>query len=273
MIDVEYYTRLFFENDEPAPLLLNQGKNIYVYPILVKDYPIYELCKDDVLLIDKNSISDINIIKMSYLDYICGYVAKDKKYGKSFLNKFATLLKLVLHEDYIGVDTTKDNKYAIVIYEKNKNGEEIIKAIIKSKEFEDLKRIILHQNDRKYDDRYLSPDIRKAIEDYYKLKYSNCTAPSLERKKVYVISKTGILMQNINQMTYRTFDNVYKTLVDDDIYLANKILQSSEKYDIKDEIKHPMMTKEIDEFDQVFSNADSFEKKVQQGASGNPVNI
>jgi hypothetical protein len=84
--------------------------------------------------------------------------------------------------------------------------EEIVKYIITPKEFDEISKIILNQNDAHYDGRYVSPDVKELMNEYYKVKYANTRSPSLEEKKAFITSKTGIDINTINEMTYRYFD-------------------------------------------------------------------
>ena len=69
MIDIEQLTLKYFQNSEEVPYKVKKGEPLLIKPILVKDYSIYEN-SIDILTIDKNSIGDIEIIKMSYLKLI-----------------------------------------------------------------------------------------------------------------------------------------------------------------------------------------------------------
>jgi hypothetical protein len=83
--------------------------------------------------------------------------------------------------------------------------------------------------------------------------------------KTYTIAKTGILMNDINNMTYRTFSQVYQSCVDTDIYFGQKIIQGSYKYKVDEDIKYPLYEKKKDVLDEVFSeSAESFTNRVNQ---------
>ena len=43
-------------------------------------------------------------------------------------------------------------------------------SVISEKEFDDIKKIILYQNDIDYDDRYVNPDVQKEYEKWCALK-------------------------------------------------------------------------------------------------------
>ena len=105
----------------------------------------------------------------------------------------------------------------------------------------------------------MSDDIKKVIEDYYKLRNGNqYRHASLEEQKVFVMLRSGISIQQINEMSYRIFSQVYTTALDCDLYLANKIIQSSQKYETKGEIIHPLLEKKKDILEEVFQDADKF---------------
>ena len=58
----EHIKELYF--DEPIPY-----KELLIYPVTMKDYLEFHLAVS-CLLIDKNSIPDVNIISMSYLRFL-----------------------------------------------------------------------------------------------------------------------------------------------------------------------------------------------------------
>ena len=66
--DIEQYKVIYFDNDEPVTYHLNEY-DIKISPILVKDAPTYNFAKQ-ILLLDKNSTNDIEIIQMNYLDFL-----------------------------------------------------------------------------------------------------------------------------------------------------------------------------------------------------------
>ena len=61
----------FFMYDEPVPY-----KNLMIYPAIMKEYISFFTCVD-CLMINKNIIPDIKVIKMSYLDYLF-YLSEQK---------------------------------------------------------------------------------------------------------------------------------------------------------------------------------------------------
>ena len=104
-----------------------------------------------------------------------------------YINWFLNICKLCFGYEKIGiVEKNKKNCLALC------NEDETIEHIITPKEFDDIMKIILNQNDSSYDNRYINPEVRELMESYYKAKYNNMRSPTLEEKKAYVTSKTGI---------------------------------------------------------------------------------
>lgn len=264
MIDIKVLEMLYFQNDFDCPYKTRDGYELKISPIKVKDWSIFEYSMD-ILQLDKNSVNDIEIIQMSYLDYLFKLIKDEAEVGISqyaFQEKLGSVFVYSMNEPYIAMGENK-GKSCIILYDEYDN----IKGTISSKEFEEISKIILYQNLISYDDRYMSQDIKDAIQEYYRIqsKMSDNVQPTLEKKKAFVISKTGILMNELNEMTYRTFGQVYDSCVDTDIYIGRKIIQGSYKYEVKEDVKHPLFEKEVDVIDRVFGkDADNFVKEVNQ---------
>ena len=84
----EHIKELYF--DEPIPY-----KELLIYPVTMKDYLEFHLAVS-CLLIDKNSIPDVNIISMSYLRFLYYQSLENKE---PYIYMIKVLLCLVLHID------------------------------------------------------------------------------------------------------------------------------------------------------------------------------
>lgn len=257
MVDLDKLKNFYFCNSFDVPYDLKKGNTILIKPILLKDYPIYEWSKQ-ILEIQKNEINDIKIIQMSYLDFIINVCFNSIPYAKEQLQ---TLLNLCLGVEYIsfGVD---NNKNCIIVCDKDG----IILNVINHKEFDDISKIILNQNDYKYDNRYINPEVRELLNDYYKIKYSNIHSPTLEQKKSFVCSKIGKTFSDINNMPYREFDLMYNSALNSEIYLTTKITEASYKYEVKEQTIHPLFTKDKDPYEEAFESSDILASKGISGA-------
>lgn len=256
MVDIKDLELRYFCNGYDVPYKVKEGGELNIKPILVKDYPYYELAKN-ILDLPKNETNDIEVIKMSYLEYLINIIKVNEAY-KGF---FIKLCELCLNFVNIGI-IKHNNKNCIALCDEN----EIIKYIITPKEFDEISKIILNQNDANYDDRYINPDVRELMEQYYKVKYSNSRHPSLEEKKSYVTSRTGININVLNNMTYRYFDLVYSSSVNSEIYIAQKMVQCSYKYDVKEDIKHPLFEPKKDPYAEIFEDTTILGEKGISGA-------
>lgn len=301
MIDdrkIEYYKQTNFCNGTPVKYTLSKGKvvkgedgaesiskgDISIYPILVKDAQSFLWC-EDIITIDKNSINDVNAITSTYLNYLLTSIIP-KENMKLSDNVMATqlyrLLSLVLQdevkqgfqflfymdEQYTVCRDSVTNKPVIAIVKLDDETKTIVEyKEINEKEFDDICKIIKFQNDPYYIDRYISPDVRKMVNDYYRLKEKTdkTESPSLEKQKAFVTSKTGITLSQLNEFTYRYFIEVYQACLNSELYIGQKIIQGSFKYDIKEDIKHPMFEPYKDPIAEAFGgDATAFENKINK---------
>ena len=86
---LEHIKELYF--DEPIPY-----KELLIYPVTMKDYLEFHWLVS-CLLIDKNSIPDINVISMSYLRFLYYNAANN---DEPYVYMIKMLLCMVLHMDF-----------------------------------------------------------------------------------------------------------------------------------------------------------------------------
>jgi hypothetical protein len=251
------YQLLYFQNELPVPLQLKNGK-IDIYPIMVKDWSIFEGSLG-VLQIDKNKTNNIEQIQMSYMDFLFHLIEQDEQYK----NMLVTVLLMSFRAERIGFIRENNKPYIIVADDK-----QIVTAKISAKEFNKIKDIIFYYNINDYNDIDVSEDVRKLAQEYYKIKNGDSYSPTLEEQKIYVIAKTGMSMQEVNNMAYRTFNMVFKSALDSEMFLANKIIQASFKYEIKEDVTHPLFTRKKNPYEDVFANKEEFINKINQANNG-----
>lgn len=256
MVDIKDLELRYFCNGFDVPYKVKEGGELNIKPILVKDYPYYETAKV-ILELPKNETDNIEVIKMSYLEFLFNIINTNELY-KSF---FVKICELCFNYENIGIIKHK-NKYCIALCDE----EETVKYIITPKEFDEIIKIILNQNDAHYDGRYISPDVKELMNEYYKVKYANTHSPSLEEKKAFITSKIGIDINTINKMTYRYFDLVYSSSVNNDLYFAQKMVQCSYKYDVKEDVRHPLFEPPKDPYAEIFEDTGILGEKGISGA-------
>ena len=258
---LKYYEEYYFSSATPIPFQVkNGGYILHIKPVTVSMYPFY---RDNVsvLTIDKNRINDAKIISMSYLQYLVDIVLPQ---DKAYQHALFTILSISLGDDYKYTVGHLDNGKAYLgVYQED----EILCRIV-AKEFDRISEIILNYNDREYDDRYISEDLRKAMEDFYNIKYKDQHVPTLEEKKAFVSFKSGLTLNQLNEMSYRHFDIMYNHCVKNDLFFADKIIQASEKYKVNEEIVYPLFKKKSDKYSEFLQDAGSFERRVSAAAQG-----
>lgn len=252
MVDIKQLELLYFVNNKPTPYK-TKYREIMIYPITVENWGEFSDALT-CMTIRKEELGNPDVLQMKYMDFLFSLCSEDGR----FWNKLYTVIKYALKEDYVNVHLL-DNKNHLAITDKDGNN----KYLINAKEFDDIKKIILFQNIHDYDDRYISPDVRKAMEDYERIKNKNVHYPSLEKKKIFVMSINGISEEKINRMSYRSFIQIYNSIINRDIYFIQNIIKASPKYEIKDEVIHPEFRMETDRLGASFVEKEVLENKIK----------
>jgi hypothetical protein len=147
MFDTSLYGH-FLEYDSPI-----QYKTLTIYPVQLKDYHAF-IAASFVLNIAKDEIGP-EAASMSYIDFIAMLIllGQDKKLEKCFTD----IAKLCFHKDIEDCFfDIKDNGHFILVVD----GKEFNK-----KEFDEIRSIIMFQNILDYDDKYVDPELAKALEE------------------------------------------------------------------------------------------------------------
>lgn len=200
-VDLDFLTRVYFYFDLPVPYQV-EGGTLEITPISLTQSEIF-LGSKTVLSIDKNIFPDPKIIQMSYLKFICDVlIPEDETNVQRLLN--ILLMCLGLKDPDIVCLNGDPSRPAI--YDKTLN------ITITPNQFDDIKKIILYQNIPHYDDSYINPDLKKAMDEEDALKNKNVVVPSLERKMAIITAHSGVLKSDQEKMTYRAhcalFDEV-----------------------------------------------------------------
>lgn len=253
MVDMEQLELIYFQNNKPVPYLLQCGVEILIYPIRLEDWSVF-YSSLTVFTTEKVEYDDLDILKLPYIDFL-KFLIKQNEVNEAMIYN---VLSQSLKEKNIAISQSNGKSVIAILDE-----EDLIKSIITSKEMEEIKKIILKQNIYNYDDRYISPDIKKEIDAYNKIRYKGVVQPNFEKEKVFVMSKSGISEDALNKMYYRTFSLMFRMMVDNDIYFANKMMESSPKYDVKEGSVHPLFAKEDDGISSAFTSSDKLKNKIK----------
>lgn len=196
-IDLDFLKRVYFYFDKPVEYKLN-NYILKIYPVNVSESE-YFLSSIELFSIDKNSAPSVEIIQMSYLQFIFDVLLKQ---NENNLNKFVNLLSLCLHMKDPRVNF--DEKGKPVLIEGNNE------YCINGQQFEDIRRIILYQNLINFDDTYINPELKKAMNEVDELRNKGIEPVSIERKMAIISAHTGISKKEQMDMTYRSHSLLFE---------------------------------------------------------------
>ena len=185
-MDNSYLIEFMF--DEPV-----KYKELKFYPIMMRDY-FYFFYYCEVLSVDKNSIPDVKIISMSYLDYLILYSNEENDY----IQKLLRVINLCTKEEIVEVyNTDKKNNFQL----------KIGNNFYSSSDVDEITKIICEQNMVELPDYSIQKEIRDKIEEGKRLRnrQSGTTYASLEDQMVSLSSATGISLEEIYKLSYRKF--------------------------------------------------------------------
>lgn len=199
-IDIEVLEKGYFYFDKPVPYKLSDKTHVDITPISVYDSEVF-LSSCDILQIDKNALNSVEIIQMSYLDFLLKVMLPTDQSGL-MLDKFRNILKLCL--GMLDWKIKMDDKKKISIVAPDDSFE------ITGKQFDDIKRIILYQNVPHYDDTYIDPDLKKMMGEVDRLKSQGISTPNLERRMAIITAHCGIDKQTLMQHTMRSLQLLFE---------------------------------------------------------------
>ena len=200
-VNIDLLTQQYFTFDLPVPYSLKCGKKIYISPVNIKNSNLFRF-STPVFMADKDSIPDPKIIQMSYLQFISDVLINNNDDFRILLGNL-----LVLCLNLKSPNLLKDEMNRPYIYDNN------LKISITHKEFDDIKRIILHQNLLRFDDEYISPDIKAMMNRVDKIKHGNVVEPSLERKMAIITAHCGLSKKDQEEYTMRSHQALFNECV------------------------------------------------------------
>lgn len=198
-VDIKLLEQLYFTFDEDVPYKLEDGTQVTISPIMLRQSETF-LVSADLLKIDKNSLGSVEIIQMSYLEFLYSHVfTKDK----TALYKFNVILTFCLKWTHWRLVRNNETNEIGVLNEETQ-------AIISEQDFDNIRRIIMFQNILNYNDDYISPDLKKMMAEVDSVKNGNVQMPSLERKIAIITAHCGLSKKDQLQMTMRAHQSLFE---------------------------------------------------------------
>nr|DAD75842.1 MAG TPA: hypothetical protein [Siphoviridae sp. ct37J14] len=199
-IDIEVLEKGYFYFDKPVPYKLSDKTHVDITPISVYDSEVF-LSSCDILQIDKNALNSVEIIQMSYLDFLLKVMLPTDKSGL-LLDKLSNIFRLCLGMKTWKLKVKEKQKLSIVATDDSFE--------ITGKQFDDIKRIILYQNVPHYDDTYIDPDLKKMMGEVDRLKSQGISTPNLERRMAIITAHCGIDKKTLMQYTMRSLQLLFE---------------------------------------------------------------
>ena len=195
-VDIDFLRRAYFAFDKPVPYVV-QDKVIMIRPIMLDEAETF-LASIDILQHDKSSSPSVEIIQMSYLEYLVKVVKPTDEYLE---DKLTNILS------YCGITSwavMPDERGKLVLVDRTHD------LTLSAKQFDELTKIILYQNILHYDDSYVNPEFKKTMELTDSVKNFNREFPTLERKMYIITAHTGLSKQEQMKMTFREHQGVFE---------------------------------------------------------------
>lgn len=251
-------------------------KGLKVFPIKVRDFLKFS-DSYGILDIDKSSIGNIEVIKMSYLEYLIYLILGNNEIKQKFINIIDLCFGIAYAEEFknktdipqdeLLIENIDENNFNLYINGRNiclmikKNKARIIlnNKELSASDFDNLRKIILYQNIEGYDDRPMSNDFKRIVTDYFALKNKGIKNPTLEYKVGVVLSSSGYTHEKIMDMPYRLFEITFNTIVSKYDYIVNMIAVTQ---GAKIDIDHWVYKKDKDIYDDIFSDANEYAKQI-----------
>lgn len=220
-VDIDYITDEYFAFDKPVPYQLSAGKIIELKPFMITQTKQFEQVqtffsqdkRDEDETKDKTELQ---------------FVIEDLLSNQGFI----FLLTMILGNiGYMYPFFGKvDGEYILGTYTKESEDSEMIldeQSIITSEEWEDIKKIIMYQNDPDYDDTlYIDKTIRKNLQIESEIKNKGTVAPNLERQFYMITAHCGMPKSEQIKLTLRGFKKLFTEVTSEAEFYASYALRS-----------------------------------------------
>lgn len=237
--------------------------SITLHPVVMKDILTFQTLSQSIIIRKNSTFHEKQIIKMSYLEFLIYCFGNDnieEKYKISGLSQYYILamylLKLCCPDAEITIN--EQNGYYII------NNEIITPQI-----FDDLRRIIIIQNDIDFDiDEFLNYDTEQRLLKAQKDLNKDEIRATIEDYIDSLVVAMNTTKEYIKSMTIRKFWRYIKRYQLHERYTITKTGECSGMVSFKDPIKHWMVSlEEEDKYKDLKANENSLKGKIANANS------
>lgn len=254
MNDVSYENELTFDLPIKFKKNIEDLEFIELFPVKMEDYMLFQLCSN-IITKNKNKTPSVEIIKMSYLDYIFYLMndIDDVKMRELYSYMFYNILRLVFKKDDIQY-IKENNKYSLKIDD----------FIIDGENFDAIKDIIIAQNLPDYDDTYIDPKVEEVLLEAERfVNRHKKKMGSLEDQIICVLISTNLKMDDIAQLSLRKFSKILQRVDYKLHYEIYKSASLSGMVSFENEIDHWMTEIKHERFSGVVVDSDNLTDKLK----------
>lgn len=212
------------------------------------------------LLLDKNSIPDINVLQMSYLDYL--FYLSETGEEQYILNMLASLISICTDIKIDEIKYYRNEKKQIVLV--------LNEILIDKEKFLVMREIICNQNDVDLTIFDLDPRVREELRKTMELKNkgSNFQMGTLEEQMICIIISTYFTMEDLEKMSLRKFKKILNRIDNKMHYEIYTLGTLRGDVTLKEEFPHWLSTLEKGRFDKLITSYEETEKKVKMSNIG-----
>jgi hypothetical protein len=239
---------------------------IKLYPVKMKKYSEFMLFIQ-IFRMKKNRIPDVNVIKMSYLDFVVKYLPEHPEMCMmNPIDMFIITLSMCLDEGTIKrTQITADEKeeVSIKIIPESTDDEPVI---INGQKFEEIRKEILELNGLEDVDYTISEEVESALEEAreQQAQIKNESPATLEDMVDYYHVATGVGYEEISEMQIRKFFNNIRRIIIVENYRILKSAEMGGMVTFKSEIPHWLRHLEKPKaYSDVQTNLNEFEAKAR----------
>lgn len=239
---------------------IKYNDSITLYPVRMKNIFNFQKCQSALTLHKDAIFHEKDIIKMQYLDFIkYSYRNEDlsKKYDIKYLSFYYDLILEILQ---IACGENSE-----IIYNQNNLDISINDFLITNEIFDDLRKIIIVQNDIDFDiDEFMNIDTIKALEKAKAFEAKkNKEKADLEDYIDSLIVGMNLSEEYVSEMTIRKFWRYIKRLRKHEEYQSCKLGEMSGAVTFKEPIQHWMTSIEVtDKYENLKANEDEIRSKI-----------
>lgn len=241
----------YFTFDEPIAF----KDRLLLYPVLMKDYFTFLLALP-ILKIDKNSIANEDIIRMSYLEFVIRIINDNKKEDEktsAYELMLAAILELCFH--YNG-------KMMYGIDSRGKSYLKIGTTYLNSKDFDKMKDLILAQNFPGYKDNYINPELEKELAEADRIRNGDIKPCSIEKHIMAVVISSSMTLKEVYELSVRKFKIALEMIDKKMHYVMMRNASMSGMVKFKEDIKHYLVEDTKNDIENKIMDYDTLENKV-----------